>query len=169
MSIESVVLCNHLIFCHPLLLLPSIFPSIPVVGLKGFKHNSVGRVMDTGSTKKLWEGTQEFRPHSYHWGHLQESSLYHQERSSFLIYPKAWRRLWESLGLQGDQTSQPQPIKEINPKYSLEGLILKLKLQDFGHWCKEMTHWKRPWCWERLKAGREGGSREWNVWMPSLT
>ena len=37
---------------------------------------------------------------------------------------------WESLGLQGDQTSQP---KEISPEYSLEGLMLKLKLQYFGH------------------------------------
>ena len=37
----------------------------------------------------------------------------------------------ESLGLQGDQTSQS--IKEINPEYSLEGLMLKLKLQYFGH------------------------------------
>ena len=36
----------------------------------------------------------------------------------------------ESLGLQGDQTSQSQ---EINPEYSLEGLMLKLKLQYFGH------------------------------------
>ena len=37
---------------------------------------------------------------------------------------------WESLGQQGDQTSQSQ---EINPEYSLEGLMLKLKLQHFGH------------------------------------
>ena len=26
-------------------------------------------------------------------------------------------------------------------------------------WCKEPTHWKRPWCWERLRTRREGGSR----------
>ena len=36
-------------------------------------------------------------------------------------------------------------LKEISPEYSLEGLILKLKLQYFGH----LTHWKRPWYWER--------------------
>ena len=34
--------------------------------------------------------------------------------------------------------------KEINPEYLLEGLMLKLKLQYFDHWCKELTHWKRP-------------------------
>ena len=27
-------------------------------------------------------------------------------------------------------------------------------------WCEELTHWRRPWCWERLKAGREGDDRE---------
>ena len=36
-------------------------------------------------------------------------------------------------------------------------------------WFKELTHWKRPWCWERLKAGREGDDRGWNGWMASLT
>ena len=35
-------------------------------------------------------------------------------------------------------------------------------------WCEELTHWKRPWCWERLKGG-EGGDREWDGWMASLT
>ena len=35
--------------------------------------------------------------------------------------------------------------------------------------CKELIHWKRPWCWERLKAGREGDNRGWDGWMASLT
>ena len=35
-------------------------------------------------------------------------------------------------------------------------------------WCKELTHWKRPWCWERLRAG-EGDDRGWNCWMASWT
>ena len=36
-------------------------------------------------------------------------------------------------------------------------------------WCEELTHWKRTWCWERLKAGGEGGDRGWDAWMASLT
>ena len=36
-------------------------------------------------------------------------------------------------------------------------------------WCEELTHLKRPWCWERLQAGREGDNREWDGWMASLT
>ena len=36
-------------------------------------------------------------------------------------------------------------------------------------WCDELTHWKRPWCWERLKAGGEGDDRGWDGWMASPT
>ena len=37
-------------------------------------------------------------------------------------------------------------------------------------WCKELTHWKRPWCWERLKVGGEGDNRGldgfgWHCWL----
>ena len=35
--------------------------------------------------------------------------------------------------------------------------------------CKELTHWTRPWCQERLKAGGEGDDRGWNGWMSSPT
>ena len=49
-------------------------------------------------------------------------------------------------------------LKEINPEYSLVGLMLKLKLQYFSHLSKESTHWKRLWCWESLRAGRK---RRW--------
>ena len=60
-------------------------------------------------------------------------------------------------------------LKEISPECSLEGLMLKLKLQYFGHLMKELTHWKRPWCWERLKVGGEGDDRGWDGWMASPT
>ena len=36
-------------------------------------------------------------------------------------------------------------------------------------WWEELTHLKRPWCWERLKAGGEGDDRRWDVWMASLS
>ena len=44
-------------------------------------------------------------------------------------------------------------IKEISPECSLEGLMLKLKLQSFGHLMRRADLFKRPWCWERLNAG----------------
>ena len=36
-------------------------------------------------------------------------------------------------------------------------------------WCEELTHLKRPWCWEWLKAGGEGDDRGWDGWMASST
>ena len=36
-------------------------------------------------------------------------------------------------------------------------------------WCEELTHWKRPWCRERLKAGGEGETRGWDGWIASPT
>ena len=36
-------------------------------------------------------------------------------------------------------------------------------------WCEVPTYWKRPWCWERLKVGGEGGDRGWDAWMASPT
>ena len=59
--------------------------------------------------------------------------------------------------------------KEISPEYSLEGLMLKLKLQYLANWCEELTHWKIPWCWERRKVGGEGDDWKRDGWMASLT
>ena len=78
-----------------------------------------------------------------------------------------WRRLlrvsWTA------RTSYQSILKEISPKYSLEALMLKLKLQFLAIGWEELTHWKRPWCWGRLKAGGEGDSRGWDGWMASMT
>ena len=62
-----------------------------------------------------------------------------------------------------------QPIlKDISPGCSLEGLMLKLKLQYFGHLMRRADSFKRPWCWQRLGAG-EGDDRGWDGWMASPT
>ena len=71
-----------------------------------------------------------------------------------------WRRplrvLWTA------RKSSQSILKEINPECSLEGLMLKRKLQYFGHLMQRTTHWKRSWNWERLKAKGEDGDREWD-------
>ena len=59
--------------------------------------------------------------------------------------------------------------KDISPGCSLEGMMLKLKANTLATWCEEMTHLKRLWCWERLKAGGEGDDRGWDGWMASPT
>ena len=58
-------------------------------------------------------------------------------------------------------------LKDISPEYSLEGLMLKLKLQYLGHLIQRTDSLERPWCWEKLKAGREGDNRGWDGWMAS--
>ena len=76
--------------------------------------------------------------------------------------------VWRLLRVPWTARSNQSILKEISPEYSLEGLMLKLKLQYFSHLIEELTHWKRPWCWERLKAGK-GDERRWDGWMASLT
>ena len=78
-----------------------------------------------------------------------------------------WRRL---LGVPWTARRSNQSIlKVISPGCSLEGLMLKLKLQYFGHLMWRGTHLKRPWCWERLRAGGEEDDRGWDGWMASPT
>ena len=78
-----------------------------------------------------------------------------------------WKRLlrvpWTA------RRSNQSILKEISPECSLEGLMLKLKLNTLATWCEELNHWKRPWCWEWFKAGREGDDRGWDGWMASPT
>ena len=65
-----------------------------------------------------------------------------------------WRRLLRVPWIAG--RSNQSILKEINPEYSLEGLMLKPKLQYFATLREKLTHWKRRWCWERLRAGGKG-------------
>ena len=60
-------------------------------------------------------------------------------------------------------------LKETSPGCSLEGLILKLRLQYFGHLMWRADSFETPWCWERLRAGGEGDDRGWDSWMASPT
>ena len=60
-------------------------------------------------------------------------------------------------------------LKETSPGCSLEVLILKLKLQYFGHLMQRANSFERPWCLERLKARGEGNNRGWDGWMASPT
>ena len=69
----------------------------------------------------------------------------------------------ESLGQQGDQTGpkgNPKGIlKEINPEYSLEGLIMKLKLHYFGHLMRRADSLEKTLMLGKMRAGGEAGDR----------
>ena len=71
---------------------------------------------------------------------------------------------WESLVLQGGQTSR-KSVLNIHWK----DWCWSWSSNTLATWCKELTYWKRPWCWERLKAREEGDDRGWDGWMASLT
>ena len=65
-----------------------------------------------------------------------------------------WTRL---LRVPWTRRSNQSILKEISPEYSLEGLMLKLQ----STWCKEQTHWERPWCWGKLRARRGQQRMRW--------
>ena len=78
-----------------------------------------------------------------------------------------WRRLLRVPCTA--RRSNQSTLKEISLEYSLEGLMLKLGSSNtLATWCEELIHLKRPWCWERLKAGGEADDRGWDSWMASL-
>ena len=54
---------------------------------------------------------------------------------------------------------QPVHCKEISPGCPLEGLMLKLKLQYFGHLMRRAVSFEKTLCWESLRAGGEGDDR----------
>ena len=61
-------------------------------------------------------------------------------------------------------------IKPVNPKGNQPCIFIgqtDAEAEALATWCKELTHWKRLWCWERLKAGGEGDNRGWDGSMAS--
>ena len=87
----------------------------------------------------------------------------HQRIDAFELW--CWRRLlrvpWTA------RRPNQSVLKEISPGCSLEGLMLKLKLQYFGHLMRRVNSLERLWCWEGLGAGGEGDDRGWDSWMAS--
>ena len=66
-------------------------------------------------------------------------------------------------------------IKPLHPKGNQSWIFIwndwcwSCNSNPLATWCKEMSHWKRPWSWERLKAGGEADDRGWDGWMASPT
>ena len=60
-------------------------------------------------------------------------------------------------------------LKEINPEYSLEGLIVKLKLQYFGHLMQRADSLEKTLMLGKIESGEEGADRGGDGWMASPT
>ena len=79
-----------------------------------------------------------------------------------------WRRLLRVPWTE--RRSNQSILKEISPEYfHWKDWCWSWNSNTLATWCKELTHWRIPWCWERLKAGGEGDERRWDGWMASLT
>ena len=70
---------------------------------------------------------------------------------------------WECLGLQGDPTSPSWRKSVLNIHW--KDWCWSWNYNALTTWYKELTYLKRPWCWERLKAGGEEDNRGWDGWM----
>ena len=89
----------------------------------------------------------------------------HRRLDAFELW--CWRRLlrvpWTA------RRSNQSILKEISPEYSLEGLVLKLKLQYFGHLLQRANSLEKTLMLGKTEAGWEGGDRVWDGWMASPT
>ena len=72
---------------------------------------------------------------------------------------------WESLGLQGDPTSPSYRQSVLNIHW--KEWCWRWNSNTLATWYEELTHLKRPWSWERLKARGEGDDRGWDGWVAS--
>ena len=89
--------------------------------------------------------------------------------------PKKWCFWTAALEKTLDSPLNCKEIQPVHPKGNQSWIFIgrtdaeaeALILWPSG--VKELTHWERPWSWERLKAGGEGDERGWDGWMASLT
>ena len=95
-----------------------------------------------------------------------------------LSYKESWvPKNWCFFTVVLEKTlKSPLDCKEIQPVHP-KGSVLSIHWKNWwswnsnllATWCEELTLWKRPWCWERLRAGGEGDDGGWDGWMASLT
>ena len=89
----------------------------------------------------------------------------HWKINAFEVW--CWRRLLRVPWTAG--RSNQSILKEISPEYSLEGLMLKLKLQYFGHLTQRADSLEKTLMLGKIEGGRRGDDRGWDCWMASPT
>ena len=159
---------SHLILCRPLLLLPSIFASIRVFSNESLLCNR---------WPKYWSFSFSSTPSNEHpglisfrmdWldllavqGILKSLLQHHSSKASIL-----WRSAFFIVQLSHPYMTTGKTIALTRGTFV--GKVMSL-LFNMLSWCAELTHLKRPWCWERSKAGGEGDDRGWDGWIASPT
>ena len=88
----------------------------------------------------------------------------HQRIDAFKLW--CWRRPlrvpWTAM------RSNQSIVKEISPQYHCKDWCQSWSFYTLATWCEELTHWKRPWCWERLRAGGARDNSGWYGWHHQL-
>ena len=123
---------------------------------------------------KLW-----FFPSSHIWMwelDYKESFIVFLYKESAIVFIALKNWFFWTVVLEKTLES-PLDFKEIQPVHQRKS-VLNIHWKDWrwscnsnplATWFEELTHWKRPWWWERLKVGREGDDRGWDGWMASPT
>ena len=102
-----------------------------------------------------------------------KSLLYFESKGIYLVHIRFHR--WNGIQQEFRRlvTSTINTTNLVNPKGNQSWIFIgknwcwRWSSNILATWYKKLTHWKRPWCWERLKAGKED-NRGWDGWMVSL-
>ena len=96
-----------------------------------------------------------------------------------LVYKESWAlKNWCFWTVVLEKTLESpldcKEIKPVHPKGNRSWIFIVRTDADWSSntlatWYKELNHQRRPWCWERLKAGGEGDDRGWDSWKTSPT
>ena len=141
------------------------------------RHLLLGRIAMTNRDSILKEQRHHFankgpssQSYGFSSGHVWMWGLDHKESGvlkNWCFWPMLLEKTLESP--LDTRNSNQSILKEISPESSLEGLMLKLELQYFGHLTRRTESFEKTPSWKRLKAGGEGDDRGWDGWMVSLT
>ena len=82
--------------------------------------------------------------------------------------PPKWNQFWIFIGRTDAEAESPIQMKSVLNIHWTDWCWSWIS-NTLASWCEEPTHLKRPWRWERFKAGGEGDNRGWDGWMASLT
>ena len=127
--------------------------------------------------RRKWQPTSVFLPGEFH---EQRSLVGYSPWGQKELDTTEWlTRNWCFWTVVLEKTlGSPLDCKEIQPVHSKGVSVMGVHWKDWcwswnsntlATWCEELTHWKRPRCWERLRAGGEGDNRGWDGWMASPT
>ena len=135
---------------------------------------------------KLWPPRQHIKKERHYFADKGSSSQSYGFSSGHvwmweLNYKESWapknRCLWTMvLEKTLESPLDSKEIQPVHPKGNQSWIFTgrtdaeaEWSSTTLATWCKELTHSKRPWCWERLMVGGERDDREWDGWMASPT